>query len=345
MTRSDPSAFDGQPRHPSGRKREDWPQMSRKDVSEMLSPTVETAPIRMSDIGARLRAFRMGRGLTPEAVAASLGISRAALYRAEKGEIPKIETLTRIADVLGTSLPSLLGVGVEYVDTAIAFFERMRQIEEDAEQIIGLFGPVSYLLTSDAYDAMLEAVMLEAIPPGEDASGAARQSVDALLAVLRQRKAWYKRRQPLIVSLIASSDIERFLLHGALGRHDLPPETVAERRRLAQSEVQRIEALLRRPPPGVQIGIAQEPTPATTFQIFRQRDRSTLAISPFRLGEQPNVRIGVALITSAPEPMRLHEDIARRLWAGALKGDAAADFLHGLVDRYGIDQQNPSSHF
>nr|WP_255699765.1 helix-turn-helix domain-containing protein [Jiella avicenniae] len=310
-----------------------------------MSETGETAPIRLSDIGARLRAFRMGRGLTPEAVAASLGISRAALYRAEKGEIPKIETLTRIADVLGTSLPSLLGVGVEYVDTAIAFFERMRQIEEEAEQIIGLFGPVSYLLTSDAYDGMLEAVMLEAIPPGEDASAAARQSVDALMAVLRQRKNWYKRRQPLIVSLIASSDLERFLLHGALGRHDLPAETVAERRRLARSEVERIEALLRHPPSGVQIGIAREPTPATTFQIFRQRHRSTLAISPFRLGEQPNVRIGVALITSAPEPMRLHEDIARRLWEGALKGDAAADFLRGLVARYGIDGSGDPSHF
>ncbi|NDW03662.1 helix-turn-helix domain-containing protein [Jiella sp. 40Bstr34] len=311
----------------------------------MLSETGENAPIRLSDIGARLRAFRMGRGLTPEAVAASLGISRAALYRAEKGEIPKIETLTRIADVLGTSLPSLLGVGVEYVDTAIAFFERMRQIEEEAEQIIGLFGPVSYLLTSDAYDGMLQEVMLDAIPPGEDAFGAARQSVDALMSVLRQRKSWYKRRQPLIVSLIASSDLERFLLHGALGRHDLPPETVAERRHLARSEVERIATMLRRPPPGVQIGIALEPTPATTFQIFRQRHRSTLAISPFRLGEQPNVRIGVALITSAPEPMRLHEDIARRLWEGALKGDAAADFLDGLLGRYGIDGKGQSSHF
>ena len=320
-------------------------ETDQREVSEILSESGKTAPIRLSDIGARLRAFRMGRGLTPEAAAASLGISRAALYRAEKGEIPKIETLTRIADVLGTSLPSLLGVGVEYVDTAIAFFERMRQIEEEAEQIIGLFGPVSYLLTSDAYDGMLQEVMLDAIPQGEDASRAARQSVDALMAVLRQRKKWYKRRQPLIVSLIASSDIERFLLHGVVGRHDLPPATVAERRRLARNEVKRIEDLLRRPPAGVQIGIAQEPTPATTFQIFRQRDRSTLAISPFRLGEQPNVRIGVALITSAPEPMRLHEDIAQRLWNGALTGEAAADFLHGLMERYAIDAQDPSSHF
>ena len=69
-------------------------ETDQREVSEILSESGKTAPIRLSDIGARLRAFRMGRGLTPEAAAASLGISRAALYRAEKGEIPKIETLT-----------------------------------------------------------------------------------------------------------------------------------------------------------------------------------------------------------------------------------------------------------
>ena len=112
-----------------------------------------STPIRFSEIGERLRAFRMGRGLAPEDLAGRLGISRAALYRAEKGQIPKIETLIRISDVLGVSLPTLLGVGIEYVDTAIAFFERMRQLEETSHQIVGLFGPISYLLTSDTYDA------------------------------------------------------------------------------------------------------------------------------------------------------------------------------------------------
>ena len=314
-------------------------------VRDVFSETSDPAPIRMSDIGARLRAFRMGRGLAPEAVALSLSISRAALYRAEKGVIPKIETLARIADVLDTSLPNLLGVGVEYIDTAIGFFERMRQMEEEAEQVIGLFGPVSYLLTSDAYDTMLEEVMLDGIPTDGTATTDARKSVDALMSVLRQRKAWYKWRRPLIVSLIASSDIEGFLMHGALGRHDLPYETVAARRMLAQEEVERIATILRRPWPGVQIGIALEPTPATTFQIFRQRDRSTLAISPFRLGEQPNVRIGVAMITSAHEPMRLHEGIARRLWDNALTDEDAAAFLDRLVARHGIASPENVSHF
>jgi hypothetical protein len=30
-----------------------------------------------------------------------------------------------------------------------------------------------------------------------------------------------------------------------------------------------------------------------------------LALSPFRLGEEPNIRVGVAMITSAPEALAL----------------------------------------
>ncbi|MGP9818892.1 helix-turn-helix domain-containing protein [Salinarimonas sp. NSM] len=288
--------------------------------------------MRLSDVGARLRAFRMGRGLTPEDVAARIGISRAALYRAEQGQIPKIETLAGIADVLDTSLASLLGAGIEYVPTAVAFFERMRQLEEASHEVVGLFGPVSYLLTSDAYDAMLAEVLREG-PRAGDKDGAA---LETLLTVLRERKSWFRAAKPAIVSLISSSDIERFLAHGAVGRYDLDEATILRRRREARREVEHIAALVADPPANVEIGIVLEPTPATTFQIFRQADRSVLAISPFRLGEQPNVSLGVALITSAPEPMALHEEIAARLRASALQGEAALAHLRALVARHGV---------
>ena len=302
-----------------------------------VSPARENAfPIRLDDIGARLRAFRMGRGLTPEAVADRLGISRAALYRAEKGQIPKVETLARISKVLDVSLPNLLGVGVEYVDTAVGFFERMRQLEERSEAVIGLFGPVSYLLTSETYDDMLREVLLDTVPSEPAEAEEARRARDLLMAVLRERKAWYRRRRMQIVSLISSSDLERFLLHGAVGRHDLAADVVAKRRWQARREVEHIAALLRHPPAGVQIGIVLQSTPATTFQIFRQSDHSVLAISPFRLGEQPNVSLGVALITSAEEPMRLHEGIAERLWENALKAQKAADHVQRLIARYAV---------
>ncbi|WP_367714391.1 helix-turn-helix transcriptional regulator (plasmid) [Nitratireductor sp. GISD-1A_MAKvit] len=292
--------------------------------------------IRFSDIGARLRAFRLGKGLAPEELAEKLGISRAALYRAEKGEIRKIEMLTSIADVLGVSLPSLMGVGVEYVSSAIAFFERMRQLEDDCQQVIGLFSPVSYLLTSDAYDDALQEVLRESVPAEVDPDGTSGEVVDGLIDILRARKKAFRLRRPLIVSLIASADLEGFLLHGLIGRHDLPPDVVHKRRLQARREAEYILTMLREQPIGIQIGIVREPVPATSFQIFRQQDRSVLAISPFRLGEQPNIRVGVALITSAPEAMTLHEDIAERLWGDALKGDEAVSYLETMIEKYAI---------
>ena len=46
--------------------------------------------IRFDDIGNRLKAFRLGSGLSADEIATRLGISRTALYRFEKGELAKI---------------------------------------------------------------------------------------------------------------------------------------------------------------------------------------------------------------------------------------------------------------
>src|SRR2546423_4887792 len=107
--------------------------------------------IRFDDIGNRLKASRRGSGLPADEIASRLGISRTALYRFEKGELAKIETLETLAELLGVSVPTLLGVGVEYVGSAVAYFERMRQIEETSEHIIVLAGPISYPPASDAF--------------------------------------------------------------------------------------------------------------------------------------------------------------------------------------------------
>src|ERR671915_753732 len=120
--------------------------------------------IRYDEIGQRLKAFRLGSGLSADEIAQRLGISRTALYRFEKGELAKIETLEKLADLLSVSVPTLLGVGVEYVPSAVSYFERMRQIEETSEHIIVLAGPISYLLASDAFDRTLEAVLRRKVP-------------------------------------------------------------------------------------------------------------------------------------------------------------------------------------
>ncbi len=285
--------------------------------------------IVFAEIGARLRAHRLGRSLTPEALADRLGISRAALYRAEKGEITKIEMLTAIANELNVSLPTLLGVGIEYVPNAISFFERMRQIEEDCEQIVGLFSPISYLVTTSDYDRVLQEVLYESVP------GDTHDDVEGIMSILLERKRKYNLKRPLLASIISDADLARFMRDGLEGRTGLPADLVAHRRRLAVEEVRHIVDMLRDPEIGVQIGVAREPIPSTSFQIVRKGGKATLTVSPFRLGHSPNIRIGVGFITSAPEAIDLHEQIALRLWDSSLKGSEAADHVEALIRQYG----------
>ena len=287
--------------------------------------------VRFDDIGNRLKAFRLGSGLSADEIASRLGISRTALYRFEKGELVKIETLERLAELLSVSVPTLLGVGVEYIASAVSYFERMRQIEEACEHIIVLAGPISYLLASDDFDAALGEVLRESIPDTLPSRQRALETVDEIMAVLRQRKESYRRRQPGIVNLISASEMEEFLENGLIGRLGLPETVRRERRALARAEAEHFAALIENEPIGVQIGIVADTLPHASFQLFRQPDRQILALSPFRLGAQPNIRVGVAMITSAPEALALHEKMAKELWQRALKGAGAVEFLRSLT--------------
>lgn len=290
--------------------------------------------IRFDDIGNRLKAFRLGSGLSADEIANRLGISRTALYRFEKGELAKIETLEKLAELLSVSVPTLLGVGVEYIPSAVAYFERMRQIEETSEHIIVLAGPISYLLSSDAFDRALGDIFRESIPDSLPGRQRALSQVDEVTAVLRQRRENYRKRQPGIVNLISATEMEHFLVNGLVGRLGLPDKIRRERRALARAEAQHFMALMADEPIGVQIGIVPGTLPHASFQIFRQPDRQVLALSPFRLGEQPNIRVGVAMITSAAEALVLHEKMARELWQQALKGAAAVRLMRSLLEKH-----------
>ncbi len=290
--------------------------------------------LRFDDIGNRLKAFRLGSGLSADEIARRLDISRAALYRFEKGELAKIDTLEKLAELLGVSVPTLLGVGVEYIASAVAYFERLRQIEETAEHIVVLAGPISYLLASDVFDERLAAVLSESIPENLEDRDRALKEIREIMTILKARKELYRKRQPGIVNLIASSEIERFLRDGLAGRQNLSDKTRRDRRRQARLEVAHFAKVVEEEPIGVQIGIVPDTLPHTGFQIFRQPDRQVLSLSPFRLGEQPNVRVGVAMITSAPEALALHQKAAEEMWRRALKGIAAAKFLRGLMGRH-----------
>jgi transcriptional regulator with XRE-family HTH domain len=288
--------------------------------------------IRFDDIGNRLKAFRLASGLSADEIAARLGISRTALYRFEKGELAKIETLEKLAELLDVSVPTLLGVGVEYIASALAYFERMRQIEETSEHIIVLAGPISYLLASDGFDRALTDILRESVPDTAAHRKRALAEVDEVMAVLRARKEAYRRRRPGIVNLISAAEMQHFLRDGLIGRLDLPDKVRRERRALARAEAEHFVALMEDEPIGVQIGIVPDTLPHASFQIFRQPDRQVLALSPFRLGEEPNIRVGVAMITSAPEALALHERMAQDLWRRALKGAAAVRLMREMME-------------
>src|SRR5215831_13576491 len=111
--------------------------------------------MRFTEIGQQLRAYRLESGLRAEEIAARLGVSRAALYRYEKGEVIKLDTVKRLAELLKISPLSLLGIGVEYYSRPIGYLERIRQAEETAEQILQVEGPLCPLTMTEGHDAAL----------------------------------------------------------------------------------------------------------------------------------------------------------------------------------------------
>lgn len=287
--------------------------------------------LRYDEIGQRLRAFRIGSGLSAEEVGKRIGISRTAVYRFEKGEVVKIETLIRLSELLGVSLPSLLGVEIEYISSSVTYFERLRQLEETADRIVVLAGPISYLLASDRFSSFLHELLSESVADDRAHSEALLGDVDRIVAILAERKKAYLARRPGIINLISALDMERLLRSGLVGRTLLGGTEIAERRQLARAEVEHFARLLEDEPIGVQIGLVTGTLPRTGMQIFRSGDRKTLSLSPFRLGEQPNIRLGVAMITESDEALRLHEEIVDELWGDALKGGEAAHYLRNMI--------------
>lgn len=297
---------------------------------------------RYDEIGDRLKAYRLGSGLSADEIAGQLGISRTALYRFEKGELAKIETLERLAELLGVSIPTLLGVGIEYIPSAVTYFERMRQIEETSEHIMVLSGPISFLLASETFVDTLEEVLTENVTKNVANRQRALSDIPKIIEILRERKATYRRRRPTIVNLMSAMEIERFLHHGLIGRGGLPEDVVVKRKALARAEIEHFADLIENPPIGVQIGIVTDTLPHTGFQIFRQPDRKILVLSPFRLGGEPNVRVGVAMITSAPDALAFHEAAIDEMWGRALKGQAAANLVRQLLANKGrpLDEED-----
>ena len=173
--------------------------------------------MRFTEIGQQLRAYRLESGLRAEEIAARLGVSRAALYRYEKGEVIKLDTIKRLAELLKISPLSLLGIGVEYYNRPIGYFERIRQVEETADQILQLFGPVCYLTTSDAYDNALAEAFDEAADQETAERTAMRAMAEQVRGILIARKRMYASRHPGIIAMVSLSSVQGCWRSGVAG--------------------------------------------------------------------------------------------------------------------------------
>ena len=287
--------------------------------------------MRFTEIGQQLRAYRLESGLRAEEIAARLGVSRAALYRYEKGEVIKLDTIKRLAELLKISPLSLLGIGVEYYNRPIGYFERIRQIEETADQILQLFGPVCYLTTSDAYDAALAEAFEETADQAGTERTAMRSMAEQVLGILAARKRMYAMRRPGIIAMVSLGSVQRLLETGIAGSLSVSDRVRRICRDVAVTEVDNMATLMETEPMGLQFGLLAGAEPSSSFKILRARDRVSLAINPFKPDTHPSAHTGVAMITGADEAVAAHQRVAEASWREAIKGPAGAARLRQLI--------------
>jgi hypothetical protein len=262
-----------------------------------------------------------------DTAARSVGVSRALLYRYEAGDVVKLDTLERLVRLYGTSTMALLGLEHEYIINSTLFFERLEKLEQDAEHITTVFGPLAYVLTTEAFDEVLTQTLSR--ESGGDALTPAE--LQRLRRALRRRKAWLRERKPGFVNIIPVSEIQGYLTAGLNSASDFSiAERTAQRRR-ALKEIQHLCALIEKPPMGVQIALTRQPLPTAGFQVLRLKHQRLLVVSPFRLGEPVNLRYGIATISGDEQALRLHESLIARLWDGALTGSRALDEIRRLI--------------
>ena len=288
--------------------------------------------MRFNEIGQQLRAYRLESGLRAEEIAARLGVSRAALYRYEKGEVIKLDTVNRLAELLKISPLSLLGIGVEYYTRPLGYFERLRQLEETAERILQCTGPVCYLTTTDSYDRAITTAYDELVAAAQTDRPALRSQIDQLLGIMSARKKMYAARRQNIIALVTLSSLRRFLEIGVAGTLPVSERARALGRAAARTEVGAIATNLETEPMGVQFGVLPDAEPSGQFTILRTRDHASAAVNPFQPDGHPAAPLGVAMVTGADEAIAAHQRAAEAAWRVAIKGPAAAERVRALLE-------------
>jgi len=292
--------------------------------------------MRFAEIGQQLRAYRLESGLRAEEIAARLGVSRAALYRYEKGEVIKLDTIRRLAELLKISPLSLLGIGVEYFGRPAAYQERLRQVEEQADQVLQVGGALSYPVTTEAFDGALAEAWTELADAGPDRM-LARSQVEQMLGLLAARKRLHQARRWNIIALLGEGSIARMLTDGIA-----PGLALSERARMRcrlaiRTELEAVAEQMETVPIGLQLGLISGPEPAGPFMVLRGRDRAHVVGCAFSSDTHPTASAGVAFITAADEAVGTHQRIAEATWREALKGAEAAARVRGLIRTHAVE--------
>ena len=251
--------------------------------------------MRFAEIGQQLRAYRLESGLRAEEIAARLGVSRAALYRYEKGEVIKLDTIRRLAELLKISPLSLLGIGVEYFGRPAAFEERLRQVEEQADRLL------------------------------------ARTQVEQMLGLLVARKKLQQARKSNIIALLGEGSVSRMLAEGIAAGLPLSERARMRCRLAARAEAEAIADQMESVPIGLQLGLIAGAEPSGPFMVLRGRERAHVVGSAFAPDAHPATASGVAFITAADEAVGTHQRVAEAAWRDALKGGEAASRLRELI--------------
>lgn len=286
--------------------------------------------MHLGEIGQQLRAFRLESGMRADEIAARLGVSRAALYRYEKGEVIKLDTVQRLAELLNISPLTLLGVGFEYYSSPNNFFQKITQIEGDIEQILQVSDPVCYQVTSPAYDAIL----LEAHASHSEKELRSASAQPVILAQSK-RRALYSQRKPSITSMLPENQVINFLTHG-VGAGIPMSETLRHKaRQVAVQEIRNIITLIDSVPMGLQFSVIPKNITTTSCIFMRRSELAAVAINPFLCDCAAENSAGVAMITSSPEAVTTHQTMLETVWQASLKGQDAIECLKSLVAHHG----------
>ncbi|MBY0338568.1 MAG: helix-turn-helix domain-containing protein [Acetobacteraceae bacterium] len=286
--------------------------------------------MRFADIGQQLRAYRVESGMRAEEIAARLGVSRAALYRYEKGEVIKLETIRRLAELLKVSPLALLGIGIEYFGRPAAFQERLRGLEEQADQLLLVGGAYSWPLTGDAFEGALSEAWAQSVPAGPERT-IAMAAVEQTLGALSARKRLYAQKRPTVIAVLSEAALRQFLSDGVAGHLAIPEATRTRCKVAAAQEAESIANLMESVPIGLQIGLATGNAASMPFMILRGRDRAHVVTAPLPADTAPSSTVGVSGITAADEAVSIHQRVAEAMWRDALKGSNAANRVRELI--------------